>query len=501
MLYLELILAVIFLRFCLYYIDVFFVNLNNPMTEAFDEELKENNAGYFYNLVSFLFYDIKDEKKIFAKESAFIPFLYLPINEIFFFIIGIAIISLGYKFKLRFDIIIIISFLLIYSFKLVLFINYLYEQKIYSTLYFFLYGYGILMLNPIFNFPSFLVGMYFGLVNFTIQRGINNFNKEDKNNNEYELLEKEQIFLLKENKSDELNKNHLRINSISENSSSSSLIFSMKHSSSRALTVSNLNGYALKGDKIHVNNEVNKSLNEEYEKTKKYIDINMRIETNDILMDMPFLKSTVNFTNFHRKNQDKKLLKIILVLFVILILSFIFIRNIFIHTDIEKKIDEKQKVTGVNSNILINILSLEKVITNYFLNILYVIDIELVVIMINWIFFYLYFKGGQINDFLSHIYWSFFIKSYFSYILVSSLVILYIFYQSETIIKMNIYTIFFYSLISSFFIFIAVVIFYSCYEYPLKKIFKTLKIRRAYINLNDDELYEEENENENKLFN
>ena len=109
--------------------------------------------------------------------------------------------------------------------------------------------------------------------------------------------------------------------------------------------------------------------------------------------------------------------------------------------------------------------------------------------MINWIFFYLYFKGGQINDFLSHIYWSFFIKSYFSYILVSSLVLLYILYQSETIIKMKIFTVIFYSFISSFFIFIAIIIFYSCYEYPLKKIFKTLKIRKSYINLDDDELY------------
>ena len=60
------------------------------------------------------------------------------------------------------------------------------------------------------------------------------------------------------------------------------------------------------------------------------------------------------------------------------------------------------------------------------------------------------------------------------------------------IFKVNIYTINFYSLISIFFIFIAVIIFYSCYEYPLRKIFKTLKIRRSYINLDDEEFYEEE---------
>jgi hypothetical protein len=210
-----LILAVIYLRFCLYYIDVFFLKIKNPISEAFNKELNDYNEGFFYNLISFLFYNIKDENEIFANESAFILYLYIPINEIILFIIGIALISFGYKFKLRFDIIIIIFFLLIYLFKLIIFIVHLYKKEIYSTLYFFLHGYGILMFNPIFNIPSFLVGMYFGLVNFTIQRGINDLNEDEKNNNEYELLEKEQISPLKENKDEELKKIDIGINNIS----------------------------------------------------------------------------------------------------------------------------------------------------------------------------------------------------------------------------------------------------------------------------------------------
>ena len=483
-----LILAVIYLRFCLYYIDVFFLKIKNPISEAFNKELNDYNEGFFYNLISFLFYNIKDENEIFANESAFILYLYIPINEIILFIIGIALISFGYKFKLRFDIIIIIFFLLIYLFKLIIFIVHLYKKEIYSTLYFFLHGYGILMFNPIFNIPSFLVGMYFGLVNFTIQRGINDLNENEKNN-EYELLEKEQISPLKENKDDELKKIDIGINNISENDRIS-----------RSLTFSRQSSSIHDENNIYVKNEDNISFKAGYKKAKKNLDINTQEDTNDILIDLPFLKSTVNFTNFHRKNQDKKLLKIILAISIILILFFIFVRFIFIYANITKEIENNNEnlkvvdISGEKENNLANILSLEKIITNYFLNILYVIDIELVVIMINWIFFYLYFKGGQINDFLSHIYWSFFIKSYFSYTLVSGLVILYILYQSETVIKLNLYTICFYSLISSFFIFIATIIFYSCYEYPLRKIFKTLKIRRSYINLDDDEFYEEENE-------
>ena len=42
----------------------------------------------------------------------------------------------------------------------------------YSTLYFYLYDIGDRMLNPISNFPSFLIGMYFGLINYSMQKGI-----------------------------------------------------------------------------------------------------------------------------------------------------------------------------------------------------------------------------------------------------------------------------------------------------------------------------------------
>ncbi len=72
------------------------------------------------------------------------------------------------------------------------------------------------MFNPIFNFPSFIVGMYFGLVNFTIQRGINNLNKFDISGGEYELLEKEQISPMNENRVSELNKIDLHNNRYSD---------------------------------------------------------------------------------------------------------------------------------------------------------------------------------------------------------------------------------------------------------------------------------------------
>ena len=34
------------------------------------------------------------------------------------------------------------------------------------------------MINPLFNMPSFFIGMYFGLVNYTIQKGVNSKSKK-----------------------------------------------------------------------------------------------------------------------------------------------------------------------------------------------------------------------------------------------------------------------------------------------------------------------------------
>jgi hypothetical protein len=471
----------LYLRFCLYYIDVIFDNIRNPMREIFHNQLEEHSIKYFYYLLSFLFYNIKDDE-LFTNESVFIQYLYLPINEIFLFIYGIALISIGYKFKLRFDIIIIISFILVYLFKLAIFIFFMHERKIYSTLYFFLHGYGVLMLNPIFNLPSFLVGMYFGLVNFTIQRGVNNISKDEKYK-EYELLDYDKQDMNQKRIPSEEKKRFYKIinnNDLEDNKLSRILTFSRNQSS-----IFEVENYVVKSEKSNI------SFDSEDEKSQKEnLDINTRWDkreiNNNILLTMPFLKSTVDFTNFHRRNQDKIILKIILVIFFVLLIFFISVRYIFIHIYITKDIKPDANISDT--------LSFEKIIPNYFLNILYVIDIEIVVIIINWICFYLYFKGGQINDFLNHIYWSFFIKSYFSYALVSSPVILYIFYQSETVIAVTIFNILLYSLISCFFVFLVVIIFYSFYEYPLRKIFKTLKIRKAYINIDDDEFDEEEND-------
>ena len=105
-------------------------------------------------------------------------------------------------------------------------------------------------------------------------------------------------------------------------------------------------------------------------------------QENKIVKEMPFLKSAIGFINFYRKNQEK--IYCLIIMFTIIIFVFIFIRFIFIIIFVDKSI-EQDNVTIIEN------LSLDKVIPNYLLNTFYILDIELVVFMIHWIFFYFYY--------------------------------------------------------------------------------------------------------------
>ena len=99
--YILLISVSFFMRYALYYINFIFHPKKNPVFEIFQSRLEKYNKNYFANLLSFLFYNLSQDEME-NNESA-IQFLYLPINEVFLFIFGITLISLGIKFKLRID--------------------------------------------------------------------------------------------------------------------------------------------------------------------------------------------------------------------------------------------------------------------------------------------------------------------------------------------------------------------------------------------------------------
>ena len=79
------------------------------------------------------------------------------------------------------------------------------QKELYPTLYFYLFGYGARMINPFYNLPDFLIGMYFGMINYNIQRGVMIYKKD---NNSIHL----KIWQLKENMNKKKEQNNNEFN-------------------------------------------------------------------------------------------------------------------------------------------------------------------------------------------------------------------------------------------------------------------------------------------------
>ena len=109
-----------------------------------------------------------------SRRSCILPIFWMFCNEIFFFIITSPIIFLCYKKKIKIN---IVFFGLVFSFislRAIIYYFYLAEFRNNSTM--FLKeeqnGYGLLYLFPIYNYSYFLIGCIFGLINYSLQKGI-----------------------------------------------------------------------------------------------------------------------------------------------------------------------------------------------------------------------------------------------------------------------------------------------------------------------------------------
>ena len=409
----------------------------------------------FFSLSSVLAIDEKNSRY----QQTLIDYFWLPFNEVSFFIIGVIIISIGYHYKLRIDYFLIITTIVLFIFKLLY--SYLVKtkekEKYYATLYYFLFDYGKFMLNPLFNLPCFLIGMYFGLINYSVQKGIislisldlfnNNSNKKQEIKNEEEMDLKyipatDKKIDDEEDDDDDVDDNSGKIND-SENYKDN-------------------------------NNKITKKENNEQD---------LRIE----LKQMPFLIPGVKISSWLRNNKVR-IISILIGLLIILFIALHFIvlsstvgseynklRNQLNNTDIKYKDEDEEEREEKKNDILCQkidkLLVLSNYITNGFINFIFRIDIEIFVFLVQALLFILYFKGQNfINDFYCHVFWAMLNKSYFSFILVANPMILFIFYQSETKILLNLFNLLLYSLISGGLIFLSAAFAYLFFELPYKRL-------------------------------
>lgn len=331
----------LFIRYSFYYLDIIFRSIKNPILYLSRYNLERDNS-YFFDLFTFLFYELKEFTSL-NTDKSIICFLYLPLNEIFLFIIGIGIVSIGYKFKLRIDLIIIVLAVFIYLVKSIISILFSDELEIYSTLFFFLFGYGELMLNPIFNLPSFLICMYFGLVNYTIQIGANNLSHQSN----YKRIELNELIYIKEKEEDIRTTRNTKFD-IKKINNKDNIMDNKFNASGRTLSLINIknntktmNSDFIKYNKEKINKDYLKRIETEFERPMPFISSNISFENDEIILKMPFLKSTIKFANFHRKYENGIVLKFLIFFLIFLFLFFNTIVYLIIYLNIDININSK----------------------------------------------------------------------------------------------------------------------------------------------------------------
>ena len=459
--YLILYLILIIFRFSVVRIIFLFRGRHRPAWTLFEYYLDKED--FLPNAFAFLFkfntFDIQE------KRQNLIYNFYMPINEIFFFIVGTILISIGYKYKLRIDIFIIIIILLIFLVRIILY-SITSLTKYFLTTDYYTFDMGLFSLTPLYNISYFFIGMYFGLINYSIQKGITNMYKENQYKKYYQLEETN-----KKNNENEENSLMSPINIDDEDTKNNQE--NEETQKVNKLKDEDLNKYLSTKENNMVIDNINKPENELIEQIK----------------DMPFLKSPIQFYNVNKKYKEHIFYKILIFLALFVMILLCYSRIIFIQAtsglgDIKGDMDRKDYRTRI---------SLEKIIPNKFLNILNVLDSDIIVFLSNWIIFLLFFKEVTlIREFCNSIYWSFFVKSYYSYLLISVPIILCIIHESESVIKLHMYNFILFSLINVLYIFVFVIVFYSVFELPIKKLFKYILKRNEII----EEEEEEEDEND-----
>ena len=185
--YLLYILLILFIQFSLYdCIKIFlFGEKNGPLWEYFNKQMRNaKGKNIALELTSTYSFSAKGPRNEF-----FLNYFWLIENEIIFFILTSFILFIGYKYKKKvnifFIIIIILTpfacyFLLIFATvqtnNSIRFVNYFKR----TSWFYFTFNFGCVLSNPLYNYMYYLIGVFFGSLNYLIQKGITSFDLKEQ---------------------------------------------------------------------------------------------------------------------------------------------------------------------------------------------------------------------------------------------------------------------------------------------------------------------------------
>ena len=408
--YILLVLVLLYQRYSLYHLFIF-IGEETPSWKNYRLKIldKPSNLCFFFSFTLLKTFTPCDEE-ILRRGNNLLDYFWLPFNEMIFFLLGVILITIGFQKKYRIDKFILALILIVFLIKIIFSYvvhfyfkdNDLYNVKYYyPVVYYIFFNYGGFMIHPLYNLPYYLIGMYFGLVNYTIQKGIFPLNKKNKYNfEEIPSSDKKDI------------------------------------------------------DNEFSNEESDKE-NEE-EETKK--------ELCQEVMKMPFLRGPITFVQWMRTIKLKYLVVLILIFVFIFIFGFVGIYY-YVYIYYYNKYHNDDKYHNDTADFMNDVSS------NFILNFVYRIDIEMVVFFVHFGAFVIFLKASNFAAiFLSHVAWTMLSKPYFSFILIYNSILLFIFYHSETLIELNIVNIILYFMIGGTITFIFTSLFYILFELPYKRV-------------------------------
>lgn len=110
---------------------------------------------------------------------------------------------------------------------------------------------------------------------------------------------------------------------------------------------------------------------------------------------------------------------------------------------------------------------------NIYVNLYFLYDIDIAIWFVYLIIFPFCFAGDNLLIyFLKHDYWTYVSRPYFIFLLISNMVIYYIFYRSDSKIQINFVNVAFFGLLAILILFILNTLVYIFYDLPLKKLTK-----------------------------
>ena len=342
--YLLYVLTFLFLRYSFCYIISLFITTSPMWVWMYNNIINSLSTSEIF--LKILLIDILYHKQF--SEEINQTMIWIVENECVFFIIGSALLFIFYKKRWRIDIFLLISIILLFLLKLIVccFINKsdIYPMEIIST-----QKYGYMLDCAYFNLIYYFIGLYFGLINYVIQKSI----------------------------------------------------------------------------------------------TYEFICSHKKFELNLPFKFVNFFRTKSSYTHY----------------FILLLCVIYFIFDSFSYLIFDMIVKTK------NDDY--------RYLENNYLFLFYIIDVDIFVLLIFVFFTGLLLIGNNfIVNFFSNNLWLFLSRSYFSFLITCNFVVLYVLYQSETRLNLEMSNIIFYSFYIIFIQIVITSILFICIELPMKRLNK-----------------------------